>query len=426
MASIKKVVKVRYDRNRVRLNKGEFQRQDGRYCFRWTGYGKKRHCIYASTLEGLRRKEQQIQRDIDDGIREDMSNATVNDIFALWKDTKRGLRDRTKTSYIYFYELFVMPNFGQKKITKVKRSDVRAFYNDLIERRGIKISTLDNVHTVLHQVFQLATDDDILRKNPTDLMLKEIKQAFGRDSEPKRALTRDEENLFFSEVLKNPRYRKWYPLLYIMANTGMRIGEISGLRWCDIDLEKETISVNHTLVYYNHRDENGCYYTVHRPKTDAGYRTIPMTPSVKEAFLMQQEYMKLTGLKSVDHIDGYDDFIFVNRFGKVNNQSTVNNAIQRIVKDIDLAILDKTAEGEEALLVPYFSCHILRHTYATRLCEGGVNIKVIQAILGHADIQTTMNIYVDVTNQLKKDEILKFDQERQDRNYLEIVGPDEI
>ena len=80
-----------------------------------------------------------------------------------------------------------------------------------------------------------------------------------------------------------------------------------------------------------------------------------------------------------------------------------------MVRDINLEILDKAADSEPSVLLPHFSCHILRHTFATRVCEKGLNIKVIQAILGHADIQTTMNIYVDVTNELKKDELNKFD-----------------
>ena len=427
MASIKKTVKVRYDKNHVRLNKGEYQRADGRYCYRWTDLCKNRRAIYARTLDELRRLEKQIQRNRDDGIREDMSYATVNQIFELWKETKRGLRDRTKTSYIYFYDLFVRPNFGQKRIQSVKRTDVRSFYNNLIEVRGLKVATLDNIHTVLHQVFQLAVDDDIIRKNPTSMMIKEIRRAFGNDSVPKKALTIDEEDLFFSEVMKRPRFRRWYPILYIMANTGMRIGEISGLRWCDVDLDKDTISINHTLVYYNHRDENGCSYTIHKPKTAAGNRTIPITPSVKEAFLMQKEYLDLAKLKSVDHIDGYDDFIFVNRFGHVMNQSTVNTAIQRMTRDINLDILDQAPEGSEPLVVPYFSCHILRHTYATRLCEFGVGVRTVQELLGQVDLNTTMRIYIDVTEDLKKREVEKYEEAmKAERQHLEIVGPDDI
>ena len=410
MSTIIRNVKIRYDKHRVRLNSGEYCRKDGRYCFSWTGTDRKRHYVYASSLDELRKLEAQIQKDRDDGIREEMRDATINEVFELWKETKRGLRDRTKTSYVYFYDLFVRPVFGQKKIQRVKRTDVRAFYNNLIEVRGLKSSTLENVHTVLHQVFQLAVEDDIIRANPSDLLIREIKRAFGGDSEPKRALTRDQERLFFKVVKETPQYRKWYPILYIMANTGMRVGEISGLRWCDVNFEKNIISVNHTLVYYDHQNDKGCYYNMHKPKTLAGERTIPLTPSVKSAFMMQKEYLELTGLKSVDHIDGYDDFIFINRYGKVFNQSPINSAIHRIVKEINLDILEKAGENEPECLIPHFSCHILRHTFATRLCEQGVNIKVIQAVLGHKDFQTTMNIYVDVTNELKEDEMNKFDE----------------
>ena len=422
MSTITRNIKIRYDKHRVRLNSGEYCRKDGRYCFAWTGIDRKRHYVYASTLDELRKMEAQIQKDRDDGIRDDMSNATINEIFELWKETKRGLRDRTKTSYVYFYDLFVRPVFGQKKIQRVKRTDVRAFYNSLIEGRGIKTSTLDNVHTVLHQVFQLAVEDDIIRANPSDLLIREIKRAFRGDTEPRRALTRDQERLFFKVIKETPQYRKWYPILYIMANTGMRVGEISGLRWCDVDFEKNTISINHTLVYYDHRNDKGCYYNMHKPKTLASERTIPLTPSVKAAFMMQKEYLELTGIKSVDHIDGYDDFIFVNRYGKVFNQSPINTAIHRLVKEINLDIIDKAGENEPECLIPHFSCHILRHTFATRLCEQGVNIKVIQAILGHTDFQTTMNIYVDVTNELKKDEMNKFDEYVQmDKEKLVVV-----
>ena len=410
MSTITRNIKIRYDKHRVRLNSGEYCRKDGRYCFAWTGIDRKRHYVYASTLDELRKMEAQIQKDRDDGIREDMSDATINEIFELWKETKRGLRDRTKTSYVYFYDLFVRPVFGQKKIQRVKRTDVRAFYNNLIEVRGIKTSTLDNVHTVLHQAFQLAVEDDIIRANPSDLLIREIKRAFRGDTEPRRALTREQERLFFKVIKETPQYQKWYPILYIMANTGMRVGEISGLRWCDVDFEKNTISINHTLVYYDHRNDKGCYYNMHKPKTLASERTIPLTPSVKAAFLMQKEYLELTGIKSVDHIDGYDDFIFINRYGKVFNQSPINTAIHRLVKEINLDILEKAGENEPECLIPHFSCHILRHTFATRLCEQGVNIKVIQAVLGHSDFQTTMNIYVDVTNELKKDEMNKFDE----------------
>ncbi|MCR5593358.1 MAG: site-specific integrase [Saccharofermentans sp.] len=412
MKSNRKYSNTRYDSNHVRLNTGESEMANGKYCYRWTGIDGKRHAIYGATLNQLRFKETTISKNREDGIREDQSNTTINDVYDLWKQTKRGIRDHTFKSYMYFYDFFIKPGFGRKRIQVVKRSDVKMLYNSLIENRGLSLATLDNIHTVLHQVFQLAVDDYIIRSNPSDRMLTELKRSYGKSSQ-RRALSLDEERLFFNTILHDARYRQWYPMLYIMANTGMRIGEITGLRWCDVNFIKKEISVNHNLVYYNHRNERGCYYSINRTKTESGNRTIPMTDSVIKAFQMQMEYNKWSGIKCTDHIDGYDDFIFYGRFGGVYNQSTVNSAIHRIVKNINSDILEKHGLDSDVLTIPDFSCHILRHTFATRLCERGINIKVIQNLLGHADFETTMNIYVSVTNTLKHDEMAKFEKLRE-------------
>lgn len=108
-------------------------------------------------------------------------------------------------------------------------------------------------------------------------------------------------------------------------------------------------------------------------------------------------------------MDGYDDFIFVNRFGQVQHQGTLNKAIKRIMRDCNDEVIEKEGIENDPVLLPNFSCHTLRHTFATRLCESGINVKVIQDVLGHADISTTMDIYVDVMDELKKREIASFD-----------------
>lgn len=106
-------------------------------------------------------------------------------------------------------------------------------------------------------------------------------------------------------------------------------------------------------------------------------------------------------------IDGYTDFIFVNQSGATQYQGTLNKAIRRITRDCNDEVL---LRGEaDPVLLPHFSCHSLRHTFTTRMCEAGVNIKVIQDALGHADISTTLNIYADVTKELKKDEFTRLD-----------------
>ena len=197
------------------------------------------------------------------------------------------------------------------------------------------------------------------------------------------------------------RYFHWYPIFAVMIGTGMRVGEITGLRWCDIDLEEGIIEVNHTLVYYDHA-KDGCYFNVHTPKTEAGRRRIPMLDYVKEAFQMERRYQDFNDLKCKVTVDGYTDFIFINRFGSVQHQGTLNKALRRIIRDCNE---DQLARGmKEPVLLPKFSCHSLRHTFTTRLVEEGVNIKVVQDVLGHKDVATTLNIYTDVTKELKKKE----------------------
>ena len=303
------------------------------------------------------------------------------------------------------YEMFVKPTFGQKKVTKVLKSDVKRFYNTLADDKHLKVSTIDNIHNVLHQVFQVAVDDNYIRGNPTDRMLKELKVAHGHEIEKRKALSMAQQELFINYIRETEKYQHWYPVFYIMLNTGMRVGELTGLRWRDVDFENGMISVNHTLVYYNHQDELGTYYSINTPKTDAGKREIPIVEGVREAFEMERKYQEENGIVSKSRIDGYEDFIFVNRNGEVQHQGTLNKALKRIMRDCnDQVLLENDLESEPTLL-PDFSCHVLRHTFATRICEAGVNLKVIQDILGHVDISTTMNIYVDAMNDLKKKEI---------------------
>ena len=195
-----------------------------------------------------------------------------------------------------------------------------------------------------------------------------------------------------------------------MQGTGLRVGEVTGLRWCDVDLEEGIIDVNHTLVYYDHRitdGKKGCYSGINTPKTKAGERQVPMLGFVKEAFQIEKQFQEDAGIKCDVVVDGYTDFIFLNRNGQSHRQTTLNKAIKRIIRDCNDAQLLENPEAE--VLLPNFSCHSLRHTFTTRLVESGTNIKVIQDTLGHADISTTLNIYADATKELKKSEFANLD-----------------
>ncbi|EOU1503410.1 tyrosine-type recombinase/integrase [Clostridium perfringens] len=396
------------NKNRV-LKEGEYQRASGTYEFKWRDKKGVRHSISASTLEKLREKELDVLRDALDGVRADKNDLTINDLYNLWIQLKRGLKNNTFSNYKYMYKQFVEADFGRTRIADLKRTDVRAFYNHLADAQNLKASTIDSIHTVLHQVLELGVEDDYLRYNPSDNALKELKKAHNHDSEKKRALTVPEQELFEAFLYEQGQYHRWYSIFIVMLWTGMRVGEITGLRWCDIDLEEETISVNHTLVYFSRGKEEGCSFAINTPKTEAGKRIIPMLPKVKEAFLLEKQYQEECGLKCEAVVDGYTDFIFINRFGNVQHQGTLNKALKRIIRDCNYEVLDK-AQNKNTVTLPRFSNHSLRHTFTTRMCEKGVNLKAMQDILGHADAKTTMDIYAEATMDLKRAELIGFQE----------------
>ena len=387
------------------LQKGESRHRNGTYQFRWTDVEGNRHSVYAPTLEELREKEKTIIKDDLDGIKTEARFLTVNEMYERWKELKRGLKDNTLQNYRFMYEQYVAPRFGKQKISVLVKSDVKRFYNSLVDERGLSISTVDGIHTVLRQVFDMAVDDSYIRRNPSDNVMKELKQTRAK-AEKRRALTQAEQDLFLNYLKRSEQYRHWYPIFAVMVGSGMRVGEAVGLRWCDVDFDDGMIDVNHTLVYYKH-ETNGCYCNIHTPKTVNSVRKIPMLNFVKEAFLEERQYQQENGIHCTATIDGYTDFVFVNRFGNPQHQGTLNKALRRITRDCNDEVL--LAGKRNPVLLPPFSCHILRHTFTTRMCEAGVNVKVIQDTLGHSDVSTTLNIYADATKALKKSEFANFE-----------------
>lgn len=397
-------VKRKDSKNRV-LKENESERRQGGYQYRWRDSNGNRHTIYAKTLDELRDKESLIKRDKLDGIKTESQNATINDMYDIWVSLKKGLKNNTFVNYKYMYEQFVRNGFGETKLSKLRKTDVMRFYNFLLDERGLKISTVDNINTVLHQVLDLAVDDLYLRNNPSNNVIRDLKRSRNFFQDKKRALTIDEQNLFLDFIKDSEVYSHWYPVFTTMLGTGLRVGEITGLRWEDINFEEMTIDVNHTLVFYSkYGHGEGLYYGINTPKTKAGERKVPMIPSVKEALLLEKENQEKAKIYSNSVIDNYSNFIFLNRYGNVQNQGTLNKALRRIIRDCNQEVLSNLGDKDEVVLLPRISCHTLRHTFTTRMCEANVNIKVIQNILGHSDIGTTLDIYADVTKDFKKQE----------------------
>ena len=215
----------RKDKSRAVLRTGESQRADGTYQFRWTDSNHKRFCVYAKTLDELRYKEEQIKKDKSDGIKTEARYTTVNEVYELWKELKRGLKNNTFENYKYMYETFVRHQIGSKTVSSLKKTDIKRFYNYLTDERQLKPSTIDSIHTVLHQILDMAVDDDYIRNNPSDNVLRELKQAHCFKTEKRRALTRPEQELLLSYLKNTPAAQYWYPIFAVLLGTGLRVGD---------------------------------------------------------------------------------------------------------------------------------------------------------------------------------------------------------
>lgn len=379
-----------------KLLKGESKRTDGRYMYRYTDSNGKRHSIYAKTLANLRIQERQIARDKNELNQYVTTGASVNFVFDRYISMKTNLKQNTRSNYNYIYDKFIRDGFGKRNINEIRYSDVKQFYVSLLND-GLQVNTLDNIHTVLHPTFQLAVRDNVIRSNPADGVMAELKKNDGKNKGIRHALTLEQQRAFLNYTANSPVYAHWLPLFMFLFGTGCRIGEAVGIRWEDVDFEKKEISVNHSLEYMLDEERKAGWH-VSTPKTAAGIRMIPLLIEVEEALLEEKENQDTTGLKNTDLVDGMSGFMFANRFGNLLLPSSVNRAIARISDAYNAEeTVSAAREKREPVLIPHFSAHHIRHTFATRLCEHESNLKVIQSIMGHADIATTMNIYAEAT-----------------------------
>ena len=305
-------------------------------------------------------------------------------------------------AYKYMYNHYVRDGFGKLRISKIKYSDIKKFYYSLILEKGFKPNSMEIVHTLLHPTFTMAVRDGLLRLNPTEGVMAEIKKSHCWEKTKRHALTVAEQRAFTNYIANSEEYRGWFPLFTVMLGTGCRIGEVLGLRWQDVDFKNRTISINHNLVY-RVQEDGTCTNHVNSPKTKAGIRIIPMLDEVFDAFLEEYQYQKVIGF-CTDEIDGYSGFVFCTGDGKVYLPNAINRTIRSICADYNKEEESKAKEeNRDPVLLPKFSCHILRHTFCTRFCENETNLKVIQEIMGHADISTTMDVYAEATQEKKKE-----------------------
>jgi hypothetical protein len=245
--------KRRDNKNRI-LRNGESQRKDGRYMYKYVDNAGNVKYVYSWKLvktdtvpQGtkddipLRDKEKLIHKDLEDDIISDGGKMTVLELVKKYVSQKIGVRHNTEANYNFVINIIKKEAFGNKRIDRVKLSDAKGWLIKL-QSDGRGYSTIHTVRGVERPAFQMAVDDDLIRKNPFEFQLATV---VVNDSVTREAITRKQERAFLEFVKSDKHFSKYYEGIYILFKTGLRISEFVGLTKADIDLEKGVINVNH-------------------------------------------------------------------------------------------------------------------------------------------------------------------------------------
>ena len=377
------------------LKSGESQRSDGRYAYKYIDTFGEPQFVYSWKLVptdkvpagkrpclSLREKIKQIQKDLDDGIDTIGKKMTVCQLYEKYIRQRGNVKRGTHKSRQQLMKLLAEDKIGGASIDSVKLSDAKEWALRMQEK-GVAYHTICNGKRSLKAIFYMAVQDDCLRKNPFDFPINEV---INDDTVPKVPLTPTQENELLDFMQNDPVYAKYYDEVVILLETGLRISELCGLTPADLNFEKRFVNVDHQLL----RSTEDGYY-IEAPKTDSGYRQVPMSAVAYEAF--QRVLHRRKDGKGVV-VDGYKDFLFLN-----------DAMFQGLAK--------KFNKCHAELLPEVMTPHTMRHTFCTRMANAGMNPKALQYIMGHANIVMTLNYYAHATFHSAQEEMERLQAQAQ-------------
>ena len=389
--------KRRDNRNRV-LRFGESQRPDGRYQFKYQDNDGKVKFVYSWRLDkndrtpagkkrelSLREKEKQVEHDLFDHIIANGGNLTVLELVEKYISLKTGVRHNTEANYKFVTNIIAKEDFGKKRIDRVHLSDAKAWLIKL-QKDGRGYSSIHTVRGVVRPAFQLAVDDDLIRKNPFNF---ELASVIVNDSVTREAITRKQEREFLRFIQEDKHFCKYYDGIYILFNTGLRISEFCGLTVKDIDFKEMRINVDHQL-----QRKRNMEYVIEDTKTSSGKRFVPMTQEVAECFrriLANRRKPKVEPM-----VDGYTGFLFLDK----NEMPMVALHWEKYFQHI----LEKY-NSIYKVQMPKITPHVCRHTFCSKMAKSGMNPKTLQYIMGHVDISVTLNTYSHVGFEDAREEL---------------------
>ena len=388
MEKKKRGVNRKDNKGRV-LRKGESQRSDLTYMYRYTDRSGKRKYVYARTLSDLRKEEARINEcqmlDIFD------NNFTLNQTFDRYLSQNTKIKERTRYKYETEYTRWVRrTSLGNKKIRDIVKSDIVLFYKSLKEQ-GYSNGTIRAVHKYVSGALQMAYEDDMIRRNYAesciDPYLEKTKTI---------ALSKDETRKLLETAESMRTGQNYLLIVKLMLLTGLRIGEATGLTWNDVDLKKRELDINHQFVLGD--DKSRTTYHIDVPKTRNAQRKVPISDDLYELLRYLKETTYFDAYKFGTVLDGYSGFVIHTRTGLPVLTSRVNEYLKKVVKKYN-------EEHEDKL--PNVTCHTCRRTFCTRLAELNINPNALIKIMGHASFNTTQNSYISVENEFVNEEFFK-------------------
>ena len=385
------------DLNGKEIGRGIHQIKNGTYEARYVDRYNKRISLYDKNLSRLKKRlEVEKLRVGNPALIESGSALKLSSWYRMWLDVYKHdcIRPTTRRIYTHVFEKLIEPTLGDNTLQSIRHIQIAALINDLYDK-GYSYSTLNKIKILLVDMYDKAILDDLVWKNPA----RGIKIPRDNDFE-RRVLTQDEQ-MQFLETAKGTYY---YNMYVVALNTGMRLGEMAALTPSDIDFDKRIIHVTKSLTYDKYEGDEKKTFHLGPPKSNAGMREIPITHDCEIA--LKKQYMQNNIVKSklsCHPLEGLDNLIFCTSLNTPICSQIMIDDIERILKQINL-MYDDADQFER------FSFHSFRHTFATRCFESGMEAKVLQKILGHADIKLTMNLYTHVTEDKNRTEMDKFEQ----------------
>ena len=352
---------------------GEGQRPNKTYFYRYHRNGdKKWSYVYAPTLEELRQKEEVIQRDLLDEIDYAGGEMTVIELVTRYMNLKRSLKENSFRAYDSVINRIREDPFGQKQIRHVKLSDAKSWFVSLHDR-GYKQNTIGVMQCVVRPAFEMAVDDDILRKNPFKFKLSDV---VPRDAYVRTALSREQQEQYLQFFMEYGG-GSYYDDVVILLGTGLRVSELYGLTKADIDFDRRCIHIHKQLCRMADKP-----YFVAPPKTSSGNRSIPMTDTVYMAF---RRVLENRGHPKVEMmVDGYSGFLFLDKDGKPKVAMHLENYMRG---------MRRKYVKKHGNTLPSVTPHVLRHTFCTNMQQAGIDVKSLQYLMGHSNVSVTLDVY---------------------------------